>query len=288
MLSPDELKKCHNCTQMLPLSRFGTHVFRGAEKVYAKCIECRPKVAKSNKKYDESDKGIAANKKYKESDKGIAANKKYNESDKSIAKEKRAKKSEAGVARRKREEKVVSLRRKLDPAFRLYLCLGTSACHLVSGRTKSSPTFLQHTSFASVKAFLDHVEESTRKLGCTMAEYGEKWVIEHAIPQEAFDFSNPEDVKRCWSTANVRAFGPKENDKKGVKIIDELCMEIGAAHFPAAWNGQIPTETEKQALYAKWKTPWVPPTEASSSAAHQPTYESSMGSIMESSDEFSD
>jgi hypothetical protein len=106
-----------------------------------------------------------------------------------------------------------------------------------------------------------------------MTEYGDKkkWVVDHIIPQEAFDFSNSDDVKRCWSAPNIQALGPKENDEKSYHIIDELCRKVGAAYFPLSWNGQIPTDAEKEIFYTKCKTPWVPPPSqpVSSSATYQ-------------------
>jgi hypothetical protein len=52
---------------------------------------------------------------------------------------------------------------------------------------------------------------------------------------------------------------PEENDAKGVKIIDEYCHQVGAARFPVAWGGVIPSEAEKQQFYAQCLAPWVPP-----------------------------
>lgn len=155
----------------------------------------------------------------------------------------------------KRHADVNAKRSKVDLAFRLHHTLRVVAAGLVSGKRTNSPTFLRYTSFVNEVEFQTHMNESARTSGFNTNKYGTEWVIEHIIPQEAFDFSNPDDVKRCWSKPNLRALCPKKNDEKGVNIIDELCRQVGAAYFPLSWNGTIPTEAEKCAFYVKCNTP---------------------------------
>jgi len=53
-------------------------------------------------------------------------------------------------------------------------------------------------------------------------DYNVKWNIGHRIPKAAYDHSNPEDVKRCWSRANLFAQCARENaesqDKAPIEV----------------------------------------------------------------------
>ena len=108
-----------------------------------------------------------------------------------------------------------------------------AACQLASGCYKNSPTFVKRTSFKSETHFLSHLSNNL-PTGMTMNDYGKKdgWEVEHAIPVQAYDLSNPEDIKRCWSPANVRGLAPAKNYAKGYTLIDSLCLEVGVDAFP--------------------------------------------------------
>ena len=246
----NELKKCNYCNKMLTLLHFGTHTIKGVEVVYSRCKECRPKSRALDKNISKSDKRKVSRKRHETSKQGKAGKKRFRKSEKGLVYTKR---------QDRRHTKVRAERSKVDPAFRLYQTLRVVAAGLLSGSREASPTFVQNTSFVNEAEFQTHMKQSALALEFSMDDYGSKWVIEHIIPQEAFDFSNPEDVKRCWSAPNVRALNPKENDEKGVLIIDELCSKVGVARFPLSWNGAIPIETEKQFLYTKWNAPWISP-----------------------------
>jgi hypothetical protein len=140
------------------------------------------------------------------------------------------------------------------------LDVSCTASKLVSGKFKSSATFANRTGFESVDSFLRHMKSRAEAIGMDMCQYGhdEGWVIEHTIPKEAYTFADPDDVRRCWSKSNVRAMCPKGNKEKGVTIVDELCIEVGAENYPASWNGQIPTMQEKESFYIACKKAWGP------------------------------
>ena len=58
--------------------------------------------------------------------------------------------------------------------------------------------------------------ESKFKPGMTWDNYG-KWHIDHIKPQCLFDFTNEEDIKKCWSLDNLQPLWAEENLKKGNK-----------------------------------------------------------------------
>ena len=305
----EEEKECNGCSKLIPLSVFGTHVWRGKEVSYSRCPPCRVKHAKTNnssanaaeikqsykkstkgraakhrekhteagqawtRRYKQGDAGKAATRRYKKGDAGQAAvhrsnvsdagrtsKKKYKIGEDGRASMKRYRQGESGQAARKRhrprKNAVRRARRANDPAWALYDALVVQAAGLASGRRNSSSTFSAHTGW-SAPGFRNHLRRSLRELSARlerrvrMADHGTLWEIEHAIPQQAYDFDSEKDVRRCWSAANVRVMTPTENQEKGVSLDDELCSKVGRASWPRAWGGRLRTDEEKQEFYAK-------------------------------------
>ena len=259
------IQKCGRCCKELPFDHFKTIVRKGEEKLTAYCIKCIDKQLDYyekgggkavRKRYRESDDGKDTMKTYLESEWGKGAQKRYRESDKGQDTYKTYMESEAGKARQERMNDVVKKRRAKDPAYKLSRNLQRLACGLVSGKQATSPTFLQHTAFASEAQFLKHMHKKVKAMGFRWVDYGITWEIEHIIPVEAYDFLKWRDVKRCWSRKNVRALAPEANMEKGVKLINKLCRKVGPAHFPLSWKGVLLTREQKEAFYAKRYKSW--------------------------------
>jgi hypothetical protein len=281
---PEETKKCNYCKKTLPVDAFDTRVINGEEIPLGRCAPCvvkntavQDRYKKSAKgkarddRYKTSDAGRASEKRYAQSEKRRAVSKRYDQSEKGRAAEKRFKASDAGRATaaryRKGEAGQATLqrqlmtrrkRRKLDPAYALMNAIACSASHLLSGERQTSPTFVERTGFESEAHFVHHMRKNLPS-GVSMEDYGEKWEVEHAIPQEAYDFSDPEDMKRCWSPDNVRGLKREDNMAKGVLVLDDLCRRIGPEFYPADWEGKVPSEEEKEAFYARCKAAWEAP-----------------------------
>jgi hypothetical protein len=83
-----------------------------------------------------------------------------------------------------------------------------------------------------------------------MANYGKTgvWEIDHRIPQEAYNFDDPNDILRCWSARNVRGISREENSRKKMALLDDQMEYVGADCFPASWGGEVPTEEQRQAF----------------------------------------
>ena len=127
---------------------------------------------------------------------------------------------------------------------------------LLSGRHKTSPTFLERTGFASEQEFFDAVEATFHLVpGANWDNYGTVCQLDHKIPREAFDFNNPEDIKRCWSAKNVHAMTPQANMEKSWKLEDRYIAEAGVECFPVAWDGKAPDEAFKNAHAEKMMAP---------------------------------
>jgi len=255
---PGIQKKCQRCYKTLDIAAFEKRIVKAVEVAYSKCVTCRPKHAASN---HTSPNNAANQKRFNQSDKGKIVDKRHKQNVVGKASNKRSKESAAGKALNKRELETKKKRRACDPAFALMNAINCASNQLVSGERINSPTFLERTSFDSEEQYRDLVKAAAERLGFTMSQYGDEWEVEHAIPQLGYDFSIPEDVKRCWSASNVRVMTPSDNYAKGVTILDELCMEVGSDHFPLSWGGKLLTLDEKESFYVKCKTPWVPPEE---------------------------
>jgi hypothetical protein len=120
------------------------------------------------------------------------------------------------------------------------------------GRIKTSPKFVARTAFESEIEFLAVVKSKLDDAsGMTMENHGTAWQLEHSIPRQAYDFDNPEDVRRCWSAENLEAMTPAKNAEKWVYLHDEILAKLGRDRFPVAWNGEFPTEAFKKEFYAR-------------------------------------
>jgi hypothetical protein len=228
---------CSQCKSEFP---FKTRKLKGEQVPLTKCDPCRAKVCERVKKYNKTPKGKANTHKTNTSAKGVERTNRYNKTDK------------ANV-RFVRHFGVRMERRLIDKSYRMNECIRSNSKRVIKG--KDSPKFVLRTSFESSSHFRRHMQ-STLPDGMTLHDHGILWEIEHKIPTEAYDMSNPIDRKRCWSPANMRGYDPKKNKEKTWKIIDSLCKEVGEEFFPLSWNGVIPSEDEKQAFYAKCLAGW--------------------------------
>jgi len=208
-----------------------------------------------NKRYDESELGKERNQRYDESELGKAAAKRAKTSDKGKERNQRYLEGDAGQASTKRFRDNRQERRRESSAMRMDSNIMCASNALISGRYMTSPTFLERTSFTSEVQFFE-VIEATFAPGMTLANHGPAWEIEHKIPREAYDFDDPEDVKRCWSVKNVHAMTVAANLEKSWKLLDEYITAAGVANFPKAWNGKFPDAAFKTTHNAKmmaWK-----------------------------------
>lgn len=248
-------------------------------KVYVRCATCRPKHAKtantsanraevvrrhkktdkgkaSNAKYKKGDTRKASNAKYAKGDAGKATNARYAKGDKRKASNAKYTKGTAGKATRKRTLAMRKARRAADPAYSKRETTAVAAAALISGKQRTSELLIERTEFVSEESFLAHMASEAAKLGFSLKDHGSRWEVEHKIPQDAYDFDNPVDVKRCWSYSNLHAMPPKDNKEKSFKILDELVREVDSDFWPLRWKGKMPTPAEKEAFYAKVKAEW--------------------------------
>jgi hypothetical protein len=238
MSVPEDHKHCDWCKKAVHKSAFEMNP--ETNKLYSHCTRCRQSHTECQKKFDATKAGAATRKRWAESSRGKECIKKHN------------------------SYRVV--RRRTDEALKLDHSLMSIARHLVKGVNKTSPKFISISGFGSEMVFIDCIKAAAARSGFDLDTYGETWQLEHKIPREAYDFNNPEDVRRCWSPKNVHALSPADNKAKSWKLLDHYLMEAGAENFPVAWNGQLPDEEFKKAFYAKCLAESTPSTTGASSS----------------------
>ena len=238
----EQKKLCTECMKTLDLTLFPVSKRKCDEgRRVAQCGPCNDKKLARRHVYNHGEKGKAAKARYRQGDTWKATKKRYLQGD-------------AGKATKKRRGKRKNRRTLVDPGLRNMHRVHVRARALVAGTTKRSPTFRRFTG-RTESEFLRSVRS---KIVAPMDwNVRSSFNLEHSIPQEAYDFTNPEDVRRAWSEANVRVTTPLENTQKSFTIIDELCMEVGTARFPVAWNGKLLTQAQKEVFYAQCRAPKV-------------------------------
>jgi hypothetical protein len=247
-------KRCGYCKKLLDvLKHFDMRTVDGVQVPLSRCRLCRRKHNTSQAEYKKTPKGKATDAEYNKSDKCKASKAKHRQTDEWAATQARHRETDKFAEGRKRQNKARRVRHAKDPAYAMMRKVHMTATNIASGRTEESPTFAKRTSFKSASHFRSHLKKSIKQLpgNVKFSDHGVEWEIEHAIPQEAYDFSDKEDIKRCWSEANVRALPSVDNMQKSIKLIDSLCIAVGPQAWPKAWGGKLLTDDEKKAFYAE-------------------------------------
>jgi hypothetical protein len=226
---------CGKCAQVLPVESF-THLANGC--LSQTCNKCRT----YDSEYNRTDNGRKRFLDFKNSAKGVECRSRYLS-------------GEAAKAAKVRMKDAIRERRRSDPLLRKRDAIKCAASNVVAGRIATSETFVERTAFESTEDFLDVIKMDAVAKGFQWAKYGSEWQIDHKIPQDAFDFGNDDDVRRCWSRKNVHCLSTADNKAKSWKLLDHYLMEAGAENFPTSWNGQLPDEEFKRNFYAQRVAP---------------------------------
>jgi len=226
-----EIKRCKgSCYQWRAVGCFpvSKHHRDGGRSIVM-CAPCEEKNAANVRAFQSTGAGQSSAKKYQGGPKGNAAYKR-------------------GV---KRAAQWRSEDQSAHECNRLHL----AAAGILSGHQDTSPTFTAATGW-SADGFCQHMKAVVESGGPPMQwDDRSSFQIEHRIPKEAYDFTNAEDIRRCWSAANVSALTQKANSAKSWKIIDSECIAVGAMYYPASWGDQIPIGDHREALYTKFRSP---------------------------------
>jgi hypothetical protein len=256
------MRFCSACKQFKDPKCFGTFK-KDPSKLLAQCSQC----TEYKRKYAKSSKGKAFTKKRNADPKRKEYKKEHAQKESSRVVQRAAaaaleatgkyeerrtawKKSPNGQKLAKRMSKNRSAKLREDPAARLAWNIRVRLYSTLTGRIISSKTIKDNTEFSNCREILDHFEALLSE-GMTMDNYGSVWHIDHRIALCWYDHSDPDDVLRCWSKANLVPLFGVENVRKSYKIQDSECVAVGPGVWPKSWNGGIPSQEERRVMYSR-------------------------------------
>lgn len=194
----------------------------------SKCAPCREYLSKWSKAARKTTHGAAVEKKQQS---------RYSHSAKGKTKGLRNLHSVKGQATQERRKKKV----REDARFRLMVRLQSKMSRML--RTDiTSDTAAQMTEFQSADEFVQHMGD-TMDTGMTWENYGfgdDKWNIGHRIAKACYDHKDEENVRRCWSRANLFAQWQKENFEKKCDLPPSPELAQLHAVWPLSWAGVLP------------------------------------------------
>ena len=186
------------------------------------CSTCRKGGVERTTRYAQTAKGQQKRQK---------TNQDYKESGKMKDAQARYWKSPKGRANQTRENGKVSKR------------MQSRVCRQIRNHDIESGTFSASTEFSNNQIMREHLE-STFEPWMNWDNYGRQksrcpynttWQYGHRIPCAAYDFSNPEDVHRCHSMANVFAQCARRNQEAGTKLPEEETISALESVWPTGW-----------------------------------------------------
>lgn len=208
------------------------------------CVICMPKNRAQHKAYAKTAQGKAkrkiqndrpeakkAKQDYRESDVGRSKTKAYTDTDAYRAKCSKYAKTDSGKAARQRSYAKHTLATNLMNGVARMLRGGTS------------PNTISAISFRSAIDVRNHFRQQLSG-DCTMANYGDAWTVDHRIPKSAYDHNDPEDVRRCWSKANMHPMSGKANKEKWTQLCPEEVAKVPPELWPKAWGGVARTASQ--------------------------------------------
>jgi len=233
-----ETARYHEYKKFRVLERIKLPEVRAKRKVYRSL----PRVKASEKRYNQSDARARSIAKHKKTEKFRLSRE-------------RAKKSLATALATARNLK----RRKEELGRRLLHNIRNRIAHCIKRQEvdEDSVSFT-YTEFASGDDAERHFE-SCLKPGMRMHNYGWFWSVAHKIPCFWYDFSNPEDIRRANSKANLgcdyelrNPFGELTNNQKKIALpTNQELLQQGTDSWPVLWNGTLPTPAFQKAMKAK-------------------------------------
>ena len=227
-------KICLRTRRVIPIACFNKNK-KGKAMVY--CVTCQIKVKAQTTTYFKTDHGKAkkkiqndkpeskgCKKTYRNSEVGRAKAKVRTNTDEHRSKTNAFAKTGAGKAIRKRTYSKHKLATDLMNGFARMM------------RGGNSPNTIKATSFRSAVDARVHMREQLSD-GMTVSNYGSVWSVDHRIPKSAYDHSDPEDVRRCWSKPNMRPMHSTANKEKLTRVLPEQVAKVPQELWPKAWEG---------------------------------------------------
>jgi len=194
-----KMKTCTKCKQTKALTEFGKRS-QNPDGLFNQCKVC---------------KNIRSQK-WKQNNREKVNAYYQNNREKILKKSKRPEAKKRRNARRKE-------RLKTDPQFKIRSYLGSRLWRALNGISKSASTMtLVGCSISHLK---DHLEKQFLP-GMTWKNYGPVWHVDHMMPCDSFDLSDPEQQRQCFHYTNLQPLWASENMSKADTIL-----------YNRVWNG---------------------------------------------------
>jgi hypothetical protein len=218
---------------------------------YASDYRSKEDVKQRNRLQMQSNERKQWRKQYRKRDHVVLQEAKYRESEAGKASQKRRKTKYHGSDKWRAQQDRQNERRRTkyseSELVRVNVALSNVVGKMVRGLRQTSRSLYSYTEFDDANALLDHLADYMKD-GMTPDNYGSVWHIEHRVAKCWYS-NTEEDIRRCWSKANIRPdFGP-DNHQKHIKIVDSVCIDVGSDFWPLSWNGEIPDEVCKREMY---------------------------------------
>jgi hypothetical protein len=192
-------RKCTKCGETKPLDQFYLNC-------YGRNGPCNDCVKAKNRAYYEARKATIAAKHAERRQQGHQVDVGALERRRERPREERYAERRAKVNENKRE------RHAQNPEVRAKIYVETKLRRALRDQTET----LAELVGCSVDMFYDWIEYQLVE-GMTMDNYGEVWSYDHVIPRSAFNFLDPEEVKKCNHWSNMRPIMCNENSIKNNK-----------------------------------------------------------------------
>jgi len=217
------------------------------------CANCReiarqkyhlPETKAKRRAYNSSEPGKKRQKKANTSEKGRMRKRRHLDSEIGKAGVKRTNGSQAyKKSRKKYIEKL-----KSDPKRWAFEIMQTKLRKMATGVQRNSKT-MSEVGALTGDSFRQHIE-STFDDGMSWENYGygsDKWNVGHRIAKALYDKNNPNDLRKCWSAANLFAQWQTENLQLQVTLPSSEQLQQLKDIFPESWKG-VPSTVQAIAL----------------------------------------
>jgi len=130
---------------------------------------------------------------------------------------------------RESQRKSVKKRMRNDPAFRATTNMRKRFGQVMKGVKIGGSAHYSGMLGCTTEEFNEHMQ-SMFTPEMTWDNYGEYWVVDHALPVASFDHTDKKQVKRCWHYTNLQPMEAMENIKKSDKITQpQMNLTLGYA-----------------------------------------------------------
>lgn len=173
------------------------------------------KVKESQKKYYEKNKEVI-------NKKNVALAKRKPEKTREISKRHYLKNKESINKKRNIYDKK---RRSHDLDYRLKRNISSCFGRVIKIKINSKDrTFFKYTEIEYIE-YINYFKKNYKKELEDYLTSPKKWAIDHIIPCSLYNFTDLEEIKKCWNPRNLRIISKKENSDKKDNLIIELLIK---------------------------------------------------------------